>query len=132
MFSPGETVAFPKGIFTPPPPHFTAMSVVKLELQEAHLLMSALSVAASSSGFQLPCFLPVHDGMRDSHWGFALAPGGTTRHFEVDSVHISNPPRHLLAVPLVPPSRTPCNIVQYWSHPCPAPFFPCPSGNPRP
>lgn len=67
-------------------------------MQEAHVLLSAAAVAGASSGFPLPCFVAVHDGLRDAFWGVGAAPGASSRHFESDSVHISNPPAGLLVV----------------------------------
>lgn len=67
------------------------------------MLLSAVAVAAATSKFPLPCFLPVHDGLRDAYWG--IAPAGTaTRHFETDSVHLSSPPPSLLQARTVHPA----------------------------
>ena len=65
------------------------------------MLVSALAVASASSRFLLPCFVPVHDGLRDAYWGIGRAADITTRHYEADSVHISSPPPRLLQARLL-------------------------------
>ena len=73
------------------------------------MLVSALAVASASSRFPLPCFVPVHDGLRDAYWGIGRAADITTRHYEADSVHISNPPPQLLQAWLLDNSCVACH-----------------------
>ena len=61
-------------------------------MQEANLLLSSLAVAAGSTGFPWPCFLPVGDGFRNAYWGFANSSQGPGTFFKTDSAHISKTP----------------------------------------
>lgn len=57
-----------------------------------HTLLSAAAVALSHAHITWPLLLPVHDAVRDSYRGVAVAPldlGASTFHFDTDSLHSS-------------------------------------------
>ena len=66
-------------------------------VQEASTLLSALAAALSNCHLPWPAFLPVHDPLRDAHWGIAAA-GLATVHYDSDSIHLSKNPTHLQQV----------------------------------
>lgn len=66
-------------------------------LQEASTLLSALATALSNCRLTWPAFLPVHDPLRDAHWGIGTL-GGSTVHYDTDSIHLSQNPADLQQV----------------------------------
>ena len=66
-------------------------------LQEASTLLSALAAALSNCRLAWPAFLPVHDPLRDAHWGIGAA-GLATVHYDSDSIHLSKNPTRLQQV----------------------------------
>ncbi|DBA79153.1 TPA: hypothetical protein ACH3X1_008985 [Trebouxia sp. C0004] len=65
--------------------------------QEASTLLSALAAALSNCRLAWPAFLPVHDPLRDAHWGIGAAGLGTV-HYDSDSIHLSKNPTRLQQV----------------------------------
>ncbi|KAL0053211.1 hypothetical protein WJX82_002504 [Trebouxia sp. C0006] len=65
--------------------------------QEASTLLSALAAALSNCRLAWPAFLPVHDPLRDAHWGIGAA-GLATIHYDSDSIHLSKNPTCLQQV----------------------------------
>ena len=67
--------------------------------QEVHTLLSAAAVALSHARITWPLLLPVHDAVRDSYRGVAIAPcelGAATVQFNADSLSSSRLPPRLL------------------------------------
>lgn len=80
-------------------------------VQEASTLLSALAAALSNCHLPWPAFLPVHDPLRDAHWGIAAA-GLATVHYDSDSIHLSKNPTHLQQVRPVHTSQLDCTDLQ--------------------
>ena len=75
----------------------TGASRQAMQLQEASTLLSALAAALSNCRLAWPAFLPVHDPLRDAHWGIGAA-GLATVHYDSDSIHLSKNPTRLQQV----------------------------------
>ena len=65
-------------------------------MQEGATLLSALAAALSATRCPWPGCIPMHDPLRDAHWGVAPTASGATAFLDSDSVHISSPPAKLL------------------------------------